>query len=142
MRCLTFIASFQVSVWEVKRAPGQGIFGVEQKAQKDFGAPVLSIAWSPDGSSIFAVGCNNKLRLWNLQANTDTEIGGVSVNGILYRTLHTCIDNLLQNSFLQHNAPINAVYWNVVGNNVITAGWDKTIRFWDVVNKKEVVSHV
>lgn len=102
-------------IWEVARQPGTGAPAAAQaKAlSPDLGAPVLDVKWTPDGASMFAVGCNNTVKLWNLQANAATDIG-------------------------RHDKPIKSCHWVASMNVLVTGGWDSTLRYWDPRAPKEV----
>jgi len=91
----------QVRCWEVQ-SNGQTI----PKAAISHEAPVLCGCWSGDGTKVFSGGCDNKAKLWILATNQSTQIG-------------------------QHAAPIKALSWVDEIQCLMTASWDKTVKYWD-----------
>jgi len=79
-------------------------------------APVLSIAFSPSSNHIFAAGCDNKVAEWDLSTNQ-------------------------QRIVAQHDRPIKFVH-AVTANNLITGGWDATLRYWDTRAQQPLVGSV
>lgn len=79
------------------------------KAVKTMDAPVLSCAWSNDGSKVFTAGCDKTAKMWDLQSDQFVQIA-------------------------QHDAPVKCIHHIVRPNYqcVMTASWDKTLKFWDL----------
>ena len=78
-----------------------------QRAQTNLDGPVLCSAFSADGASVFAAGCDQTVRQWNLATNQATTVG-------------------------KHDGPIKNVYCVKEANNmIITGSWDQTIKCWD-----------
>lgn len=92
----------QVRIWEVDPSSGRS----QGKLATGFEAPVLTCAWSPDGSRIIAGGCDKKVFFWDLASNKTQQIG-------------------------QHDAPVNFAQFVPEINCVVSGSWDKTLRFWD-----------
>jgi mRNA export factor len=72
-------------------------------------APVLSTAFSSDGSVVFSGGCDKAVRMWQLQGapqEVAQQIGS-------------------------HDAPVKAVGFLPNSNMVVSGGWDKKLKFWD-----------
>lgn len=74
--------------------------------------PVLDSCFSPDGSTVFTVGCDNAVRMWQLGGN-------VPPNGI-------------SQQIGSHDAPIKSVGFLRNSNIVVTGGWDWKLKFWDM----------
>jgi mRNA export factor len=93
-----------IRCWEVKEN-GQTF----PKAIKNHEAPVLSAAWSQDGSKVFTASCDKTAKMWDLQADQHIQIA-------------------------QHDAPIKTIHHIVRPNYqcVMTGSWDKTLKFWDL----------
>jgi mRNA export factor len=74
-------------------------------------APVLDTCFSADGQTVFSVGADKAVRMWQLgQAppnNTPQQIGS-------------------------HDAPIKSVGFLKSSNIVVSGGWDRKLKFWDM----------
>lgn len=91
--------------------------GAQAKLQTTRDAPVLCTDFTPDGSFVAAGGCDNMLKLWDLAANKQIQLGA-------------------------HQAPIKEVYCiSNDGNMFVTGGWDSCVKYWDRRQQKEV-AHV
>ena len=90
--------------WEIQES-GKSI----PKAVKTHDAPVLSAAWSQDGTKVFTASCDKTAKMWDLQSDQFIQIA-------------------------QHDAPIKTIHHIVRPNYscVMTASWDKSIKFWDL----------
>jgi len=92
-------------VWQINESTGS----IEPKFMQNVGAPVLSIDWLEDSTKLFIASADKMARVWDLQSNTLTVVG-------------------------EHEQPIRSCHW-IVANNysaLMTGGWDKTLRFWDM----------
>jgi len=84
--------------------------------QTQLEAPLLSTAWHDDGSKVFCGGCDNKGFIWDLQANKTTQVA-------------------------QHEKPIKDMAWiPLQGGLLMTASWDKTVKYWDTRQANPVFS--
>lgn len=81
--------------------------------------PVLSTRWSPDGTKVVGAGCDNTVRLFDLQSNTPSQVA-------------------------QHDQPIRSVRFVDIPNTnspmIATASWDKTLKYWDLRQPQPVSS--
>jgi mRNA export factor len=79
------------------------------KSFKTHDGPVLSAAWSNDGTKVFTASTDKTARMWDLQS-----------------------DQLVQ--IAQHEGPIKIIHHIVRPNYtcVMTGSWDKTLKFWDL----------
>jgi mRNA export factor len=93
-----------IRCWEIQEN-GKSI----PKAIKNMDAPVLSAAWSNDGTKVFAASCDKTAKMWDLGADQIVQIA-------------------------QHDAPIKTIHHIVRPNYscVMTGSWDKTLKFWDL----------
>eukprot|EP00392_Amoebophrya_sp_AT5.2_P000777 g778.t1 len=96
-----------IRVWDVKM---QGVGAQMQVAanpmlQYTMDGPVLCVAFSKDGTILFSGGCDNQIKMRNLQNNQEQIIG-------------------------KHNAPVKSIFWCEEMKMVISGSWDKTIKFW------------
>ena len=95
------------SKWDQKsnqnvQAPTAGVF----KAQIAHDAPVLDCAFSTTGQHVFSGGCDKMVKMWTLGQPQGVNIG-------------------------QHQAPVKCVHWVPNHNMVVTAGWDRLVKYWD-----------
>jgi len=93
-----------VRLWEIMQ-DGKS----EAKAQKTHTEPILSAAWSADGTKVFTASCDKTAKMWDLQSDQHVQIA-------------------------QHDAPIKTIHYIQRPNYtcVMTGSWDKTIKFWDL----------
>jgi photosystem II stability/assembly factor-like uncharacterized protein len=73
----SLLSAAQLRVWEVARGADNSATAAAARAEQRVEAPFLDATWKEDGSHVFAVGCDNAVRMWNLQTNTLTQIGAV-----------------------------------------------------------------
>jgi WD domain, G-beta repeat len=66
-------------VWQVAQSASGGVANSQRLLEVDLSMPVLDVAWKDDSSSVFAVGCNKLVKLWNLQTNQCIDVGTVSI---------------------------------------------------------------
>ena len=112
---------------------------------------VLSLALSPDGSTIYSAGHDGKLHAWAAGFNRsspewstdahDGPVNGVAVvgNGSALVTaggdrllkLWTARSGKLMRSVTGHESMVTAVAAPVNGSVIISGGYDGTIRLWD-----------
>lgn len=90
----------EVRCWKVEQN-----FQSTPLASMKHDAPVLCANWTADGKRIISGGCDNKAKLWSLENNSQLVIG-------------------------QHNAPIKHIFWVEELQCVLTASWDKTLKYW------------
>ncbi|KAF4697182.1 Poly(A)+ RNA export protein rae1, partial [Perkinsus olseni] len=104
----------QVRIWEVATQASTSAFGgssgsntIQATPKLAYGheAPVLSCCFTKDGANVISAGCDNKVKMYNLQAQRDQQIG-------------------------QHDAPVKKVVWVEEMKMCISGSWDKSLRFW------------
>merc|ERR1712000_568692 len=102
-----------IRCWEVQ-CQGKDINSIG-KAQQTAEAPILCTAWHDEGSQVYWAGCDNKAFVWDLGSNQTQQVA-------------------------QHNAGIQTMAFvrsPQAGELLITGSWDKTLKFWDVRQKKD-----
>ena len=75
---------------------------------------VTSVAYSPDGNSLAAVGFDHALRVW------DAKTGKLRFRRIA------------------HQLEVLSVAFNPTGDRLVTAGWDQTVRIWNAQTGEEI----
>ena len=76
------------------------------KASTKHEAPVLCSAWSHDGSAVFAGGCDNIAKKWDLATNQSTQVA-------------------------KHDGAIRHMAWIEQVGLLVTGSWDRTLKYWD-----------
>ena len=104
----------KVRCWEIQQAHTGQPTGAVARREVALGGPVLDLDWNKEGTRVFAAGCDNKAVLWDLQTGATQQVA-------------------------QHNAPIKCVKFLPEMNCLITAGWDKAVRYWDIRAPKMMV---
>ncbi|KAF2399157.1 WD40 repeat-like protein [Trichodelitschia bisporula] len=87
------------------------------KAMYTHEGPVLSVAWSPDGTKIVSGGADKAARMVDLQANPNTPT-----------------------QVAAHELPIKCVkMFTMNGTPMLATGsWDKTVKYWDLRQQQPV----
>jgi WD40 repeat protein len=97
-----------LAVWEIKSGKQLSLEDAQQ------GDLLTSVAFSPDGQSIAAVGFDHALRAW------DTKTGRLRFRRVA------------------HKLEVNSVAYNATGDLLATAGWDQTIKIWNARTGEEL----
>jgi mRNA export factor len=99
-----------VRCWEVQEQGGQIRAQAKAQVNHEQQSPVLGSCFSADGSTVFSVGADRAVRMWQLgQAppnNIPQQIG-------------------------VHDAPVKSVGFLSSSNLVVSGGWDSKLKFWD-----------
>ncbi|TMC16900.1 MAG: hypothetical protein E6J33_08740 [Chloroflexi bacterium] len=80
-------------------------------------APVLSIAWSPDGKKIASASADKTVHIWN----------ATSKNPILI--------------YRNHNKPVSAVAWSPDGSRLVSGSWDTSVQVWHVQSGRKLFTY-
>ena len=97
-----------IRLWEI------GSSGAQSKAQQKHDGPVLSLAFTKDGSKLISGGADNAVKCWDLASNQFAEIG-------------------------RHDQPVKVVKWAPEQNVCVTGSWDKV--FLDYCEYEEKADH-
>ncbi|MCG3204558.1 MAG: hypothetical protein KCHDKBKB_01273 [Elusimicrobia bacterium] len=94
-----------------------------QSVEDDIGAPVLSVAVSPNGEYL-AVGT---AQIWTARNNTRQEIPGRIV------MFQRSDGNLIKvKEFVSHKGDVNSVAFSPTGDRILSGSDDSTLKLWDV----------
>jgi mRNA export factor len=87
----------------------------EGKAAIEFDGPVLSCAWSEDGSKVVGAGADKTFRLLDIGSG-----------------------NMTPSTLTAHEQPIRSCkFTNINGSSVLVTGsWDRTVKYWDLRSDK------
>lgn len=95
----------KVRVWDVSNGNPQ------TRTQYEHTAPVLSTRWSADGTKIASGGCDNAVKLFDVNTSQAQQVGN-------------------------HDAPVQSVRFVQCGPTnsecLVTGSWDKTLKYWDM----------
>ncbi|KAL6779616.1 RAE1 [Auxenochlorella protothecoides x Auxenochlorella symbiontica] len=94
--------SGQTLCWEVQSS-GQAV----PKAAIQSDKPVLCSAWNADGSAVFAGGCDNGVKMWNLATNQQQQVAA-------------------------HAEPVRHCAYVPHLSMLVTGSWDRTLKYWDL----------
>jgi mRNA export factor len=94
--------SGQALLWDVQ-AGGQAV----PKAAITLEKPPLCSTWLPDGGTVVVGGCDGAARAWNLATNQQQQVA-------------------------QHAAPVRHCAYIPAMSLLVTASWDKTLKYWDM----------
>jgi mRNA export factor len=81
-------------------------------------APVLSTHWFPDGSKVASGGCDNAVRVYDLQSGQSAQVG-------------------------QHDNAVSSVRAIDLGTGapiIASSSWDKTVKYWDLRQQQPVTT--
>src|SRR5947207_8418897 len=79
-------------------------------------APVLSIAWSPDGKKIASASADKTVHIWNASSKNPI---------LIYRN---------------HNKPVSAVAWSPDGSRIVSGSCDTAVQGWHVRSGRKLLS--
>ena len=99
-----------VRCWEVQEQAGQVRAQAKAQVNHEGQSPVLDCCFSNDGSTVFSVGGDKAVRMWQL--------GGAAPP-----------NNVAQQIGI-HDAPVKSVAF-LPSQMVVSGGWDRKLKFWD-----------
>ncbi|KAH8401125.1 hypothetical protein KR009_003167, partial [Drosophila setifemur] len=102
-----------IRLWDVQMASGEAT----PMVMKNLSHTAFSTTWNPDGTKIYLGDCMGKVFVWDLASEKMSELGS-HAKGV--KSCHLVTGN--QSSYL------------------MTASWDKTVKFWDPRTAVEAAS--
>jgi len=92
-------------------------FGKLLRAYRKHSAPVLHIAWSPDGKKIASASADKTVHIWNATSKNPT---------FIYRN---------------HTKPVSSVDWSPDGSRIVSGSWDTTVQVWQAQSGRKLLTH-
>lgn len=143
-RILTASDDMTIRLWDAATAQEIRVFTGHT-------ARVSSAVFSPDGTRILSSAQDSTARVWDVQTGKELLCywaGGI-IHGVAIapsgKVAFTCDDalkmwDLTTGASIQSFPPTRAMCIAVLpdGNQALTGGFDKTLHFWDLDNKKEI----
>ena len=97
-----------VRCWEVQSSGSQVMATPKAQINHENNSPVLDTCFSADGSTVFSVGADKAVRMWQLGQQTPP--------------------NNIAQAIGNHDAPIKSVGFIQSRNLVVTGGWDAKLK--------------
>jgi WD40 repeat protein len=92
-------------------------FGKLLRAYRKHSAPVLHIAWSPDGKKIASASADKTVHIWNATSKNPT---------LIYRN---------------HTKPVSSVDWSPDGSRIVSGSWDTTVQVWQAQSGRKLLTY-
>ncbi len=135
----------EIKIWDA--LTGQTRYSFTQTA------PVGSIAWSPDSTSIVTGDYNrdDSVRIWNLSKGSQIQVSPGTIDNLIYTVAWSPDGKQIAAgydsgqvkiwqvatgkqilTYTGHNQPVMSVRWSHNGNYITSCGFDKTVRIWTI----------
>lgn len=98
----------QVRIWDINLNTFNSSVNCIPKTSYTHDAPPLSLCWSPDGSKVFSAGADKNIIALDIGSGQQLKIGPNA-----------------------HDAPIRSVRYSSTHNMLVSASWDRTLKYWD-----------
>lgn len=104
-----------VRIYEVQHNASQNMVATRAKTMmKDtHKQPILDCCFASDGATVYTASCDGTAKAWHLGSDQCIQIA-------------------------QHDAPIKSIAHIPEMNAIVTGSWDKTLRYWDHRQPKEI----
>jgi WD40 repeat protein len=117
-------------------------------------APVIGVAFTPDGRQVISSGIEGSLRSWDLQSGKSVKampeywMASLAVSADCKRALIGCNDGSIRLWDLEagkrklilmgHSASVKSVAFSLDGRQALSASLDRTVRLWDLDKGEEI----
>lgn len=105
----------QTRIYDVQLNTFNSSINAQPKTSVTHDQPVLTCAWSGDGSKLFSAGCDKLIKALDLGSMQQLQLVG-------------------------HEAPIKSIKWSATLGMLLSTGWDKTLKYWDLRSPSPVAS--
>ena len=85
---------------------------------------VLCCCWDGSGSIIFSGGCDNTVRMWNVNNNSNNNSSSNTSSSNTSSSSFTTLGN--------HNCPVKCIEYSSDFNILVSGSWDRTLIYWDI----------
>ncbi|QPC82047.1 WD40 repeat domain-containing protein [Phototrophicus methaneseepsis] len=133
---------------------------IELQSLQGHTCPILSVAWSPDGTKLASTGQDNKILIWDIatgqsilvmthansfgQFSLDWSPDGTRLVSLIEGGRRVDVWDMSTEQYLSylegHEDSVNDIEWSPSGNQLASGSSDRTIRIWDFATRTTIMS--